>query len=193
MAQVQKLVETHSNPTKDALTHDPMGPSVLENMEISIVHVLPVEFQLTTHQPSSLDGDVVIEEATQVDFVTTTEDESTNGDDKLKIALDILFPHSSSANPHHLKSLYVTAHVEGYPVSKIFVDCGATVNIMPVTIMKALRRSNDELIPSGITMSTFFEDKSQTKEVLPLEVNIASHNHITAFFIVNSDIYSEGH
>ncbi|KAM2114556.1 hypothetical protein ACFX1Q_023080 [Malus domestica] len=52
--------------------------------------------------------------------------------------------------------------------------------------MKALRRSNDELIPSGITTSSFVEDKSQTKGVLPLVVNITGRNHITAFFIVNS-------
>ncbi|KAM2282767.1 hypothetical protein ACFXTI_031952 [Malus domestica] len=128
-----------------------------------MVHVLPAEFQLTTHQPSSLDGDVVAEEATQVDFVTRTEDESTNGDDKLKTALDILFPRSSSTNLQHLKLLYVTAHIEGYPISKIFIDCGAIVNIMHVSVMKALRRSTDELIPSGITMSGFVGDKFQTK------------------------------
>ncbi|KAM0989333.1 hypothetical protein ACFX2A_013408 [Malus domestica] len=69
-----------------------------------MVHVLPAEFQLTTHQPSSLDGDVVAEEVTQVDFVSTPEDESTNGDDdKLKTALDILFPRSSST----MKEIFV--------------------------------------------------------------------------------------
>ncbi|KAM1528985.1 hypothetical protein ACFX1Z_018248 [Malus domestica] len=106
---------------------------------------------------------MIADEATQVDFVITTEDESTNGDDKLKTALDILFPRSSSTNLQHLKPLYVTAHIEGCPISKIFVDCGATINIMPVFVMKALRRSTDELIPSGITMSSFVGDKSQTK------------------------------
>ncbi|KAM1467628.1 hypothetical protein ACFX2I_032704 [Malus domestica] len=104
-----------------------------------MVHVLPTEFQLTTRQPSSLDGDVVTEEVTQVDFVTTTEDESPNGDDKLKTTLDILFPCFSSTNLQHLKPLYVMAHIEGYPISKIFVDCGARFNIMPVSVMKALR------------------------------------------------------
>ncbi|KAM1311077.1 hypothetical protein ACFX2H_007563 [Malus domestica] len=151
-----------------------------------MVQVLLAEFQLTTHQPSSLDGDVVTEEATQVDFFTTTEDESPNEDNKLQTALDILFPRSSSINLQHLKLLYITAHIEGYPISKIFVDCGATVNIIPVSVMKALRRFNDELNLSGITMSRFVSDKSQTKEVLPLEVNIAGRNHMTAFFIVNS-------
>ncbi|KAM2793140.1 hypothetical protein PS2_004707 [Malus domestica] len=57
---------------------------------------------------------------------------------------------------------------------------------MHVNVMKALRRSNDELIPSGITMSSFVGDKSQTKGVLPLTVNIAGRNHMTAFFIVDS-------
>ncbi|KAM3012248.1 hypothetical protein FF2_030853 [Malus domestica] len=133
-----------------------------------MVHVLPADFQSSTAQPNFLDGDVVAEEPGHVDFVSIAEGESTAKDDSLKAALAELFPRSSSAKLHHLKPLYVTAHIEGYPVSKVFVDCGATVNIMPLNIMKALRRSDDELIPSGITMSSFVGDKSHTKGVLPL-------------------------
>ncbi|KAM2285278.1 hypothetical protein ACFX1S_037892 [Malus domestica] len=175
--------------TRDAASEeDPnlMGPSVLDNMEISMVHVLPADFQSSTAQLSFLDGDVIAEEAGHIDFVTIADDDSATKDDNIKVALAELFPRSSSANLHHLKPLYVTAHIEGYPVSKVFVDCGATVNIMPVNIMKALRRSNDELIPYGITMSSFVGDKSQTKGVLPLAVNITGRNHMTAFFIVDS-------
>ncbi|KAM2824990.1 hypothetical protein COP1_034840 [Malus domestica] len=163
-----------------------MGPSILDNMEISIVHVLPADFQSSTSQPNFLDGDVITEEANHIDFVTVAEVESTTKDDNLKAALAELFPHSSSAKLHHLKPLYVTAHIEGYPVSKVFVDCGATVNIMHVNFMKALRHSNDELIPSGITMTSFVGDKSQTKRVLPLAVNITGCNHMTVFFIIDS-------
>ncbi|KAM2620250.1 hypothetical protein TB1_036299 [Malus domestica] len=165
---------------------DQMGPSVLDNMEISMVHVLPADFQSSTAQPNFLDGNVVAEEPGHVDFVSIAEGESTTKDDSLKATLAELFPRSSSAKLHHLKPLYVTAHIEGYPVSKVFVDCGATVNIMPLNIMKALRRSNDELIPSGITMSSFVGDKSQTKGVLPLTVNIAGRTHMTSFFVVDS-------
>ncbi|KAM2033421.1 hypothetical protein ACFX1T_015311 [Malus domestica] len=175
--------------TRDEVSEEgpnPMGPSVLDNMEISMVHVLPADFQSSTAQPNFLDGDVVAEETGHVDFVSIAEDESTTKDDSLKAALTELFPRSSSAALHHLKPLYVTAHIEGYPVSKVFVDCGATVNILPLNIMKALRRSNDELIPSGITMSSFVGDKSQTKGVLPLTVTIAGRTHMTAFFVVDS-------
>ncbi|KAM1850919.1 hypothetical protein ACFX13_015040 [Malus domestica] len=175
--------------TRDEVNEEdpnPMGPSVLDNMEISMVHVLPAAFQSSTAQPNFLDGDVVAEEAGHVDFVSVAEVDSTTKDDNIKAALAELFPRSPSANLHHLKPLYVTAHIEGYPVSKVFVDCGATVNIMPMNIMKALRRSNDELIPSGITMSSFVGDKSQTKGVIPLTVNIVGRIHMTAFFMVDS-------
>ncbi|KAM1721692.1 hypothetical protein ACFX12_023197 [Malus domestica] len=165
---------------------NPMGLSVLDNMKISMVHVFPVDFQSSTAQPNFLNGDVVAEEAGHIDFVIVAKVESTTKDDNLKAALAELFPRSSSAKLHHLKPLYEMAHIKGYPVSKVFVDCGATVNIMHVNVMKALRRSNDELIPSGITMSSFVGDKSQTKRVLPLAVNIAGRNHMTAFFIVDS-------
>ncbi|KAM0970174.1 hypothetical protein PS1_018493 [Malus domestica] len=111
-------------------------------MEISMVHVLPAEFQPTTYQPNFLDEDVLADEATQVNFIMNIKEEQTNNDDKLKTTLAMLFPHSSSINLQHLKPLYVTAHFEGYPISKIFVDCGATVNIMPLTVMKALRRTH---------------------------------------------------
>ncbi|KAM1094643.1 hypothetical protein ACFX2B_009489 [Malus domestica] len=157
-------------------------------MEISMVHVLPAEFQPITSQPNFLDGDVVAKEETQVDFVAIEETEQVSKDDKLKAALAKLFPRFSSINLQHLKPLYVTTYIEGYPVSKIFVDCGTTVNIMPVTIIKALHRSNDELIPSRVTISSFVGDKSQTKGVLPLEVNIASRNHMIVFFIIDSKI-----
>ncbi|KAM2661192.1 hypothetical protein EV2_023530 [Malus domestica] len=177
------------DPKREEVEEDnrnPMGPSILDNMEISVVHVLPADFQSSTAQPNFLDGDVVVEEAGYIDIVTIVKVESTTKDDNLKAALAELFPRSSSAKLHHLKPLYVTAHIEGYPVSKVFVDCGATVNIMPVNVMKALRRSNDELIPSGIIMSSFIGDKSHTKGVLPLAVNIAGRNHMITFFIIDS-------
>ena len=53
--------------------HNPMGPLVLDNMEISMVHVLPADFQSSTAQPNFLDGDVVAKEAGHIDFVTVVE------------------------------------------------------------------------------------------------------------------------
>ncbi|KAM1405034.1 hypothetical protein ACFX2I_013463 [Malus domestica] len=186
LTEVDAVVGDQEREKPEEGDRNAMGPSVLDNMEISMVHVLPADFQPSTSQPNFLEGDVVAEEVGHIDFVIVAEVESTTKDDNLKVALAELFPRSPSAKLHHLKPLYITAHIEGYLVSKVFVDCGATINIMPVNIMKALHRSNDELMPSGITMSSFVGDKSQTKEVFPLAVNITGHNHMIAFFIVDS-------
>lgn len=100
------------------------------------------------------------------------EAESISKEDKLKAALLELFHCSSTVNLHHLKPLYVTAYIEGCLISKVFINYRATVNLMLVSITKALRHSKDELIPSGVTMNSSVGDKSQIKGILPLEENI---------------------
>ena len=81
---------------------------------------------------------MVSEKTTQVDFVSNKKAEPISKEDKLRATLAKLFPHSSIINLHHLKPLYVMAHIKRYPISKVFVDYGATVNIMVVSMMKAL-------------------------------------------------------
>ncbi|KAM2841067.1 hypothetical protein PS2_029377 [Malus domestica] len=85
--------------------HDMMGPSVLNNLEIDMVYVLPVKFQPTTSQPNFLDDDMVAEEATHVEFMATEEVEPMSKEDKLKTASTKFFPHFSPVILHHLKLL----------------------------------------------------------------------------------------
>ena len=125
---------------------------------------------------------MVPEETTQVEFMAIEKVEPISKKDKLRAASAKLFPLSSTINLHYLKPLYVTANIEEYLISNIFIDYGATVNIMPIFVMKALHRSKDKLILSGVSMSSFVGDKSQTKRVMPLEVNIVGRNHMTAFY-----------
>ncbi|KAB2600687.1 hypothetical protein D8674_038418 [Pyrus ussuriensis x Pyrus communis] len=126
-------------------------PLPAKDSHIENVHKQDTPLESPTHPKREHDP--------MVDFVATDETELATRENKIQAALGELFPHSSSINLHHLKSLYVTAHIKGYLVSKIFVACGAIINIMPISIMKALRRSNDEFIPSGVTMSNFVDDK----------------------------------
>ena len=69
-----------------------MGPSVFDNMEISMVHVLQAEFQPTTSQISFMDGDAVAKETMQIDFVASEEAKPISKEDKLGAALAELFP-----------------------------------------------------------------------------------------------------
>ncbi|CAL9021212.1 unnamed protein product, partial [Prunus brigantina] len=84
--------------------------------------------------------------------------------------------------------LYISAHVEGVPISKVFVDCGATVNILPCSLMKKLAKTREDLIPSDVVMSSFVGDKSKTIGVLPLEITVADQTRIAAFYVVESSM-----
>ena len=44
---------------------------------------------------------------------------------------------------NHLKPLYMKGHINGHPVSKMLVDGGAIVNLMPYSTFKKLGRSDD--------------------------------------------------
>ena len=46
----------------------------------------------------------------------------------------------------HIKPLYLRTHLNGRPVSKVLVDNGSTVNVMPLRMLRALRKSINDLI-----------------------------------------------
>ena len=55
-----------------------MGLSVLENIGIIVVHVLSSDWKSDVDQPSSLDGDMEVEDMTHANFVTTNSAEALN-------------------------------------------------------------------------------------------------------------------
>ena len=46
----------------------------------------------------------------------------------------------------HIKPLYVRAYLNGRLVSKVLIDNGTTINLMPLRILRALGRSISDLI-----------------------------------------------
>ena len=55
----------------------------------------------------------------------------------------------------HIKPLYVRAHLNGRPVSKVLIDNRSTVNVMPLRMLRDLGRSISDLIKTEVVMSTF--------------------------------------
>jgi hypothetical protein len=53
-----------------------------------------------------------------------------------------------------LKSLYIWEHIDGKPVSRMLVDGGAAVSLMPYTIFKKLGREDDKLVKTNITLNS---------------------------------------
>jgi hypothetical protein len=54
-----------------------------------------------------------------------------------------------------LKALYLKGYINGHPVNKMLVNTGATVNIMPYSVLRRLGHSVEDLIKANITLSDF--------------------------------------
>ena len=50
----------------------------------------------------------------------------------------------------HIRPLYVRAHFNGNPVSKVLVDNGSGINVMPLRTLRALGRGIDDLIETKV-------------------------------------------
>jgi hypothetical protein len=53
----------------------------------------------------------------------------------------------------HLKPLYVWGQIDKQPISRMLIDGGATVNLMPYSVFKKLGREDDELVKTNLTLN----------------------------------------
>jgi hypothetical protein len=49
----------------------------------------------------------------------------------------------------HMKPLYVRGHINGRPISRMLIDGGAAINLMPYSIFKKLGQQDDELVKTN--------------------------------------------
>ena len=55
----------------------------------------------------------------------------------------------------HLRPLYLKGYVNGKPLTKMFVDGGAAINIMPYTTFRKLGMTNEELLKTDMVLRDF--------------------------------------
>ncbi|WP_225990457.1 hypothetical protein, partial [Flavobacterium sp. SaA2.13] len=63
----------------------------------------------------------------------------------------------------HMKPLYLKGFVNGKPLTKMFVDGGAAVNVMPYTTFRKLGMGPGDLTPTSIILNDFAGNPSDTK------------------------------
>ena len=63
----------------------------------------------------------------------------------------------------HLKALYVKDFVDGKPMSKMLVDGGAFVNLMPYTTFRKLGKGPGDLIETDMMLKDFRGNASKTR------------------------------
>ena len=89
-----------------------------------------------------------------------------------------------SKKENHLKALYMRGHINGKPVTRMLVDGGAIVNLMPYSLYKKLGGQDEDLIKTNMTVSGVGESEPlSAKGVASMELAIGSKMLATAFFV----------
>ena len=85
---------------------------------------------------------------------------------------------------NHLKALYMRGHLNGKPISRMLVDGGAIVNLMPYSLYKKLGGKDEELMKTNMTVSGVGGgDPIGAKGVASMELTVGSKTLATAFFV----------
>ena len=101
-----------------------------------MVFMLPMEFLAPFHDDE------------EIDFL----------DQIAQLAIDpmtAMFEKPSDDEIQHLKALFVKGRVDGQPMSKILVDGGAAINIMPYTVYRKLGKGDQDLTKTDMMLKDF--------------------------------------
>jgi hypothetical protein len=98
----------------------------------------------------------------------------------------VIFEKPRKKNFRHLKALYLKGYINGQPVSRMLVDTGAAVNIMPYSVLCKLGHSVRDLIKTNVTLSDFNGQTSEAQGVLSVDLTVGGKTVPTSFFVVNS-------
>ncbi|XP_059627699.1 uncharacterized protein LOC132270540 [Cornus florida] len=85
-----------------------------------------------------------------------------------------------------LKPLYLKVLIEGRPLSRVLVDNGSVLNIIPINVTRKLGKTAEDVIPSDVAISGFTGGSVETQRILSLELIVGDITTMTAFFIVES-------
>ena len=88
----------------------------------------------------------------------------------------IIFEKPKEKSYKHLKGLYLEGFINGKPVSRMLVDTGAAVNLMPYSVLRRLGRSSADLIKTNVRLNDFNGQPSEAMGVLNVVLTVG-HNH----------------
>jgi hypothetical protein len=78
-------------------------------------------------------------------------------------------PEESS---QHLKPLYIQGHINRKPISRMLVDSSAAVNLMPYSVFKNLRRKDNELVKTNLTLNGMGDNPMEVRGAVSMELTL---------------------
>jgi len=142
---------------------DPKGKGPLA--DVNMVFMLPMEF-----------------------LAPSNDDELEFSDQIAQLALDsmtAIFEKPANDEGQHLKALFVKGRVDGQPMTKIFINGGAAINIMPYTVYRKLGKGDQDLTKTDMMLKDFEGNVSPVKGAICVELTIGSKILPTTFFVIS--------
>ena len=134
-------------------------------------------------------GDTPDRSAMDVSMITFSTDYKINRSDDEEVAqFDFGLKDAVFTKPeesvNHVKPLYVRGHLDGRPISRMLVDGGAVVNVMPYSLFRKLGKVDEELVKTNMTLAGVGgENPIEAKGIASMELTIGSKTIATAFFV----------
>jgi len=123
-----------------------------------------------------------------VPLQANSDEESELGDAMAQLTLEpvpAMFEKPEDDKRQHLKALFFKGFVNGKPATKMLVDGGAAVNIMPYVMLHKLGKSNDNLTKTDMMLKDFEGVMSPALWALCVDLTIDNKTLPTTFFVIN--------
>jgi len=154
----------NSGQSGDQQQSDPKGKE--PSADVNKVFMLPMEF-----------------------LAPSSDDEELEFSDQIaQLALDpmtAIFEKPTDNERQHLKALFVKGRVDGQPMTKILIDGGAAMNIMPYAVYRKLGKGDQDLTKTDMMLKDFEGNVSPVKGAICVELTIGSKTLLTTFFVIS--------
>jgi hypothetical protein len=95
-----------------------------------------------------------------------------------------IFEKPDDEKRQHLKALFLKGFVNGKLVTRMLVDGGAAVYLMPYTMLRKIGKSDEDLTQTDMMLVDFEGNVSPAQGAICVELTIGSKTIPTAFFVI---------
>ena len=105
------------------------------------------------------------------------------------VSINLLYPfeYPSDSMTQHVKPLYIKAFFDEIQLTRVLVDNGAAINLLPKSSLKKLENRNPRLIPTSTTIASFAGDRQMAQGILLINLSVGTRDCMTAFFVIDSN------
>ncbi|CAL2239130.1 unnamed protein product [Prunus armeniaca] len=86
------------------------------------------------------------------------------------VAEQLCFSKPTKEMANHLRPLLITANFGGIPIPKVKVDGGPAINLLPYRLLIKMGRTENDLIPTCLTVTNFARVITKTHGILDVDV-----------------------